>query len=255
MHNVSGRELMKASGLATAIPGLHVAIIMDGNGRWASRRGQPRLAGHRAGAKAVRRTVEAAAEMGIGVLTLYAFSADNWSRPAREVSGLMRLFRAYLAAETARCVQNGVQLRVIGRRDRLSPVLLDAIEASERATRYGRRLLLRVAVDYSSRDTIIEASRRIDFGAEVERGVDRDCFGDLLCEAMHSPPVPPVDLLIRSGGEQRLSDFLLWECAYAELVFDDCLWPDFTPARLETALQQFERRERRFGALPRAAAG
>jgi undecaprenyl diphosphate synthase len=227
--------------------GLHVGMIMDGNGRWAAARGQPRLMGHREGAKVVTSIVEAAPTLGIGILTLYAFSSDNWKRPEREVSGLMRLFRAYLASETARCVQNGVRVCVIGRRDRLSPVLVRAIEATEQETRHGRRLLLRVAIDYSARDAIVTAATH--FSGPHDRG----SFGRALARAMHSPVVPDVDLLIRTGGEQRLSDFLLWECAYAELIFRDCMWPDFDAPKLEQAIHEFRARERRFGGL--AAAG
>jgi undecaprenyl diphosphate synthase len=229
--------------------GIHVAMIMDGNGRWAVARGYPRLAGHRRGARVVKEIVEAAPDFGIGVMTLYAFSSDNWRRPPREVAGLMRLFRGYLAAETARCVQNGVRLNVIGRRDRLPKVLLDAIVSSEEKTREGTRLLLRIAIDYSARDAIMEAGRRLE-GAEA----DREAFADLLAQVTHSLPAPEVDLLIRTGGEQRLSDFLLWESAYAELLFEECLWPDFGPARLAAAVREFGRRERRFGAVPQAAA-
>lgn len=234
---------------AGAPPGLHVGMIMDGNGRWAVARGRARLAGHRVGAKVVRSIVESAPELGIGILTLYAFSADNWKRPGREVAGLMRLFRTYLAAETARCVQNGVRLCVIGRRDRLSPVLLRAIEAAESATVAGRKLLLRIAIDYSSREAIIAAANQ---GVEV---ASKEEFGRVLAAVTHSPPVPEVDLLIRTGGEQRLSDFLLWESAYAELMFDPCLWPDFNVERLRGAVWEFRKRDRRFGGLSRAAAG
>jgi undecaprenyl diphosphate synthase len=229
--------------------GLHVAVIMDGNGRWAMRRGQPRVAGHRVGARVVRRIVEAAPDLGIGTLTLYAFSSDNWRRPTREVNGLMRLFRAYLAAETARCVQNGVRLNVIGRRDRLSRVLVEAIRAAEEKTAAGKRLLLRMAIDYSAQDAIVAAAARVGPGA------DRECFATALGAAIHSQPAPEVDLLIRTGGEQRLSDFLLWESAYAELYFDDCLWPDFGETRLREALRDYALRERRFGTVPQAAAG
>ena len=231
--------------------GLHTAIIMDGNGRWAAGRGQPRFLGHRTGARVVRQIVEASADLGIGALTLYAFSSDNWKRPPREVAGLMRLFRSYLASETARCVQNGVRMIVIGRRDRLPPVLLRAIEAAETETRGGERLLLRIAIDYSARDAILAAAARLAPGEEP----DRERFAALMAAELHSPPVPDVDLLVRTGGEQRLSDFLLWECAYAELYFDGCLWPDFSPARLQAAVQEFRSRERRFGGLTRAAAG
>lgn len=241
---------MTQSTFASCPDGIHVAMIMDGNGRWAVARGHPRLAGHRTGAKVVKQIVEAAPDLGIGVLTLYAFSSDNWRRPPREVAGLMRLFRGYLAAETARCVQNGVRVNIIGRRDRLPKVLLAAIEGAEAKTREGTKLLLRLAIDYSARDAILEAGRRLGGVA-----VDRDGFADLLARVTHSLPAPAVDLLIRTGGEQRLSDFLLWESAYAELLFESCLWPEFTPARLAAAVREFARRERRFGAVPQAAAG
>jgi undecaprenyl diphosphate synthase len=231
------------------IPGLHVAVIMDGNGRWAVARGQPRAAGHRAGARVVRGIVEGAPDLGVGTLTLYAFSSDNWRRPGREVSALMRLFRGYLASETARCVQNGVRLDVIGRRDRLPPVLLRAIEAAEEETAAGDRLHLRIAIDYSARDSLVEAARLAD--AET---IDRSDFAALIRQVNHSAPAPDVDLLIRTGGEQRLSDFLLWECAYAELHFDPCMWPDFTVRRLASALEEFASRDRRFGGLSAVAA-
>jgi undecaprenyl diphosphate synthase len=231
--------------------GLHVAMIMDGNGRWANARGQSRMLGHREGARVVRRVVEEAAEAGIGYLTLYAFSSDNWKRPPREVNALMRLFRSYLAAETARCVQNGVRLKVIGRRDRLSPVLLKAISAAESATTGGERLLLRIAIDYSARATMMEAARSI--GSEED--VSREKFVEAMSAAINSPVVPDVDLLIRTGGEHRLSDFLLWECAYAELLFEPCMWPEFGPDRLRACIQEFSRRERRFGGLVVKAAG
>jgi undecaprenyl diphosphate synthase len=229
--------------------GLHVGVIMDGNGRWALARGKARLAGHRKGAEVVRSIVEAAPSLGIRVLTLYAFSSDNWKRPSREVSGLMRLFRAYLAAETARCVQNGVRVSVIGRRDRLASGLVRAIEAAESATQSGRVLLLRLAIDYSARDSIVAAA-----AAGLPSGT-RDGFAAQLARVTHSPPVPEVDLLIRTGGEQRLSDFLLWECAYAELVFHQCMWPEMDVSRLESSIQDFRCRDRRFGGLAQAAAG
>jgi len=200
---------------------LHVAIIMDGNGRWATRRGLPRGAGHRAGAEAVRRAVTAAPDLGINALTLYAFSAGNWKRPAGEVSILMRLFARYLHAEVAPLAEQGVRLTLIGRRDRLPAPLVSAIERAEEATADGTRLDLRLAVDYSARAAIREGA-----------------------------VVPDVDLLIRTGGEQRLSDFLLWESAYAELWFTDRMWPDFHAADLAAALTDFQTRDRRFGALP-----
>jgi undecaprenyl diphosphate synthase len=228
--------------------GIHAALIMDGNGRWATLRGLPRVAGHREGAHAVRRVVEAAPGLGIGTLTLYAFSSDNWGRPPREVSALMRLFRIYLASETARCVENGVRLRVIGRRDRLGGTLLRQIQAAEEATKEGGRLLLRIAIDYSARDTLLRAAALA--GGE---DVDRDAFAALMTRAMGGgDAAPDVDLLIRTGGEQRLSDFLLWESAYAELYFTPRMWPDFGAAALGEAVDWFHRRERRFGTLKSA---
>jgi undecaprenyl diphosphate synthase len=244
-------HFMSQSSFGPLDGGLHVALIMDGNGRWAHARGRPRLFGHRAGARRVREIVEAAPAQGIGTMTLYAFSSDNWQRPPREVSGIMRLFRSYLAAETARCVQDGVRLSIIGRRDRLSATILGAIEAAEEETAGGERLHLRVAIDYSSRDSILAAAARTPSGAEPTR----EGFARLLAEVNHSPAGPDVDLLVRTGGEQRISDFLLWECAYAELYFTPCMWPDFGAAELAMAVEEFHRRERRFGGVPQAAAG
>ncbi len=232
-------------------PALHVAIIMDGNGRWATARSLPRVAGHRRGALAVRRTVEAAPKLGIRTLTLYAFSSDNWQRPASEVSALMQLFHEYLRKEAEECAKNGIRISVIGRRDRLSPALRQEIEAAERRTGQGRTLHLRIAVDYSARDAILRAARRLKPGRETTR----EEFSRLMLNTIHSPVCPDVDLLIRTGGEQRLSDFLLWETAYAELYFTKRMWPDFEQADLEAALQAFHERERRFGAVLEAAAG
>jgi len=229
--------------------GQHLAIIMDGNGRWATRRGWPRSAGHRAGAEAVRRVISAAADRGIGVLTLFAFSGDNWQRPAREVETLMNLFRRFLRREAAQCARHGIRLNVIGRRDRLGLPLNSAIDAAERQTRSGTRLLVRVAVDYSARDSIVAAAR--------EGGpVDREDFARRLGAVSHGlAGVPDVDLLIRTGGERRLSDFLLWESAYAELYFSGVMWPDFGAAELDLALQDFAARERRFGRVDMGRAG
>jgi undecaprenyl diphosphate synthase len=228
-------------------PPRHVAIIMDGNGRWALQRGAPRTEGHRIGAAAVRRTVTAAADHGIGVLTLYAFSADNWRRPKLEVHHLMRLFRKHLRAEADRCVDEGVRVSVIGRRDRLATTLVREIETIEARTRGGRTLHLQLAIDYSARDAIVEAARLSRQGPEPTR----ERFGALISRALHADEaMPPVDLLIRTAGEQRLSDFLLWECAYAEMVFTPCLWPDFDEAALADALREFANRERRHGGVP-----
>ena len=230
--------------------GLHVAIIMDGNGRWAVARGLPRIAGHRHGALAVRRAVEAAPGLGIRTLTLYAFSSDNWRRPPEEVSALMRLLLEYLRKETDECIENGVRISLIGRRDRLSRPLAESVEAAERATAHGRRLHLRIAVDDSARDSILRAASRHPAGE-----VDREEFGRQLAEACNAPaPSLDVDLLIRTGGEQRLSDFLLWEAAYAELHFTHRMWPEFQASDLEAAVRDYHGRQRRFGAVPEAAA-
>jgi undecaprenyl diphosphate synthase len=241
------------SSFATAAPaGLHVAVILDGNGRWAARRGLPRVAGHQAGALAVRRLVEACPASGIGTLTLYAFSSDNWSRPEREVRWLLRLFREHLRGEVSRCVATGVRLSVIGRRDRLPSSLQAAVADVERATARGRRLHLRIAIDYSGRDAILAASRAL---ADAPAPTREDFARALTDGGRGGPLVPPVDLLIRTGGEQRLSDFLLWESAYAELHFTPTMWPEFGPDELRAALIDFRARERRFGGLPLSAAG
>ncbi len=227
----------------------HVAVIMDGNGRWATRRGLPRVVGHRAGAKAVRRVVEAARRLGIGTLTLYAFSSDNWSRPASEVEALMRLFERYLGEEACRCVENGVRLRVIGRRDRLGGALAAAVEAAEKTTSAGAAMELRIAVDYSGRDAILAAIPLLPKGTPVERPDLLSALG----RAGHGG-APEVDLLVRTGGERRMSDFLVWEAAYAELFFSHRLWPDVGAADLDEALAWYAGRERRFGGLPAAPA-
>jgi undecaprenyl diphosphate synthase len=227
----------------------HVAIIMDGNGRWAHTRGLPRAAGHRAGAENVRHIVEAASALGVGTLTLYAFSSDNWQRPHVEVSTLMRLLHEYLMTETNSCVDHGVRLSIIGRRDRLSRSLRDAIEAAESATAAGRALHLRFAVDYSGRDAIFRAAKRFYKATELSPR----SFAAVLGEVNHDG-AQDVDLLIRTGGEQRLSDFLLWESAYAELYFTPRMWPEFTKDDLSAALAEFRARERRFGRVPGLAA-
>jgi undecaprenyl diphosphate synthase len=223
---------------------MHIAIIMDGNGRWAARRGLPRSAGHVQGAKAVNVTVEAAARNGIEILTLYAFSADNWKRPPAEVNALMDLLGRYLFTETRRCVERSIRINVIGRRDRLSASLVRAIEQSERSSAAGEAMLLRVAVDYSSRRGIVQAAGRARDGVGMEE------FARLMQQANHCvAPAAEVDLLIRTGSEQRLSDFMLWECAYAELYFSDCLWPDFDERQFSLALGAYAARHRRFGGL------
>jgi undecaprenyl diphosphate synthase len=245
-------DFMKQSASQPLAPsGLHVGIIMDGNGRWATRQGRSRSAGHREGAATVRRIVEAAPDAGIGVLTLFAFSADNWRRPPTEVDWLMRLFREYLRVETARCRENGVRLEIIGRRDRLADALRRTMESAERATAAGDRLHLRIALDYSARDAILRAAQCL----RPETVPSRESFGRLLAIVDHGTPVRELDLLIRTGGERRLSDFLLWEAAYAELFFSPLMWPEFGPEQLSAAVREFAQRERRFGGLPDAVAG
>jgi undecaprenyl diphosphate synthase len=228
--------------------GLHVAIIMDGNGRWAMRRGLPRIAGHRAGVAALRRVVERAPDVGISCLTVYAFSSDNWRRPTSEVQGIFWLLRAFLRLETERLRQRGARLQVIGRRDRLAKSVLREIDKAECATAAGCRLHLRVAIDYSSRDAITRAAATATVGGLNQGLPSHDSLGPLLTQALIAES-GDVDLLIRTGGEKRLSDFLLWESAYAELIFTDRMWPDFDEGDLEAALEEFGRRERRFGGV------
>jgi undecaprenyl diphosphate synthase len=223
---------------------LHVGIIMDGNGRWATARGLARVAGHERGAVAIERTIEAAAEAGIGTLTLYAFSADNWRRPGAEVRALFALFDRYLRQEVQRLVQHDVRLSVIGRRDRIAPSLRRAIDDAETATANGRALHVRLAIDYSARDAIWCAVE-----ATVREGITtREAFAASVTSGRGVPTdAPDVDLVIRTGGEQRLSDFLLWESAYAEFWFTPVAWPDFTAEHLSDALADFNGRDRRFG--------
>ncbi len=224
---------------------LHVAIITDGNGRWAISRGLPRSAGHRAGAEAARRVIEAAPRLGIGTLTLFALSSANWKRPAAEVRAILGLLHEYLLTETTHCVNEGVRLSILGRRDRIPATLREVIADAEAATARGARLHVRLAIDYSSRDAIFHAACR--FYKVTELSPER--FGDVLSEVNRGGS-NEVDLLIRTGGEHRLSDFLLWESAFAELLFVEKRWPDFTAADLAAALEEFSRRERTRGALP-----
>lgn len=246
---------MQSPSFSGAAP-LHVAVIMDGNGRWATRRRRPRAAGHRAGAQAARATIEAAPALGVTTLTLFALSSDNFGRPAGEVAALLRLLAEFLERETDRLAARGVRLELIGRRDRLGAALNAAVARAERRTAGGRALDLRVAVDYSARAEILRAAATVaraaphgppDAHPEVPNG-----------RATAPPPAgptpfgrwPDVDLLVRSGGERRLSDFLLWECAYAELWFTDRLWPDFTRHDLAEAVAAYRQRDRRFGLIP-----
>jgi len=232
----------------------HVAIIMDGNGRWAEQRGMPRWKGHEAGAQAVRRTVEAAGRAGIEVLTLFAFSSENWKRPAREVDILFRLLIRYLQAETAALAENDIRLSAIGRRDRFSPEVRNALERAEQATRHCRRFHLRLALDYGARHEIVEAARllarQVSGGMLVPEQIDENRFASVIPGGVDPDP----DLIIRTSGEQRLSNFLLWQAAYSEFHFCAKLWPDFEESDLLEALADFHSRTRRFGALPYAAA-
>jgi undecaprenyl diphosphate synthase len=227
-----------------------VAIISDGNGRWATARGLPRSAGHRAGAQAARRIIAAAPGLGIHTLTLFALSSANWKRPPAEVNAILRLLHEYLLTETSNCMAEGVRLSIIGRRDRMPATLRDTIADSEAATANGTRLHLRMAVDYSAREAIFHAACRF---YKVTK-LSPDSFGDVLSEVLRGGSTD-VDLLIRTGGEQRLSDFLLWECAFAEFVFTPKRWPDFTVEDLRAAVHEFGNRERTRGALPDAIAG
>ncbi len=227
-------------------PKLHLAIIMDGNGRWATSRGLPRVEGHRKGMETVRRIVEAAPSLDISTLTLYAFSSDNWKRPQGEVSALMKLFQFYLKSEVSECIQNDVRLSIIGRRDRFSGKLQKMIAQAEEKSKDCKRLHLRIAADYSARDQLLTAAQR----CEPNGRLSRDDFAKFLAGENHTGEHnPDVDILIRTGGEQRLSDFLLWECAYAELFFLKKMWPAFDVHDLESVVYDFKQRDRRFGML------
>jgi undecaprenyl diphosphate synthase len=230
---------------------LHVAILMDGNGRWAASRGLIRPAGYRAGAEAARRILRTAPTLGIGTLTLYAFSADNWNRPSAEISAVLAVVEEFLREEAERCRAHGIRIRAIGRRDRLPEPLAAAVSRAEHTTSAGRSMDFRIALDYSSRDSILRAACHMLTSQEISH---RE-FSRLLGVVTHGgTPAPDVDILIRTGGECRLSDFLLWECAYAELFFVEQMWPDFQAVDLEAALREFHSRERRFGKIPAPAA-
>ncbi len=224
---------------------VHVAIICDGNGRWATARGLPRSEGHREGAEAARRIIRCAPHLGIHTLTLFALSSANWQRPTAEVDAILGILQDYLLAETSHCLEEGIRLSIIGRRDRLPPGLRAAIADAEALTAKGKALHLRLAIDYSARQMIYQAASKF----YKVTNLSSEAFGDLLAEVQRGGSTE-VDLLIRTGGEQRLSDFLLWECAFAEFVFLPKRWPDFMPVDLRNAVQEFERRERTRGALP-----
>jgi undecaprenyl diphosphate synthase len=244
-YGSSGGESSANNMNASSASPIHVAIITDGNGRWGTVRGLPRSAGHRAGAENLRRVLRAAPELGISTLTLYAFSANNWQRPQSEVNILMQLLHDYLIVETPRCVERGIRVSVIGRRDRISPALREAAESAESATANGERLHLRIAVDYSSREMIYRAACRFYKVTDVSR----ESFEALLGEVTHDE-ARQVDLVIRTGGALRLSDYLLWESAYAELYFTPKLWPEFSDEDLRVAIADFHSRLRTYGQVP-----
>ena len=224
---------------------LHVAIICDGNGRWGTSQGLPRSAGHRAGAEAASRVIQCAPHLGIHTLTLFALSAANWKRPKTEIDAILGILREYLLEETEHCVDAGIRLSIIGRRDRVPGMLRDAIAEAEALTSNGKRLHLRLAIDYSARQSIYQAASKFYKVTDLSS----DAFADMLSEVQRGGSTD-VDLLIRTGGEQRLSDFLLWECAFAEFIFLEKRWPDFSPADLRDAVMEYEKRERTRGALP-----
>jgi undecaprenyl diphosphate synthase len=239
---------MDTASLVPPAPPAHVAIIMDGNGRWATSRGLPRIAGHRRGADSVRRTVNAAAELGISYLTLFGFSSENWKRPLAEVDDLMGLLRHYLRGEIAELHRNGVRLRIIGQRGRLAPDIVTLIDNGENLTRHNTGLQLTIALSYGGRDEIALAARaiarRVASGELDPDAIDETCVGSHLLTA----GMPDPDLVIRTSGEQRISNFLLWQAAYAEFIFTDTLWPDFAKSDLEKAVRDYHGRDRRYGA-------
>lgn len=228
----------------------HVAIIMDGNGRWAQQRSRPRTFGHREGVEALRRAVEAAGDLGLEYLTVYGFSTENWARPADEVSALFDLLRLYVGRDLDRLAREGVRIRIVGERDGLSADIVDIIERAERLTSHNRRINLTIAFNYGGRGELLRVMKSI--AADVAAGVlpVADITADQIHRRLDTHDLPDPDLLIRTSGELRLSNFLLWQAAYAELVFLDVLWPDFDRAALQAAIDEFGRRQRRFGGTP-----
>jgi undecaprenyl diphosphate synthase len=229
-------------------PPVHVAIIMDGNGRWARARGLPRTAGHKRGAEAVKTAAESAVELGVQYLTLFGFSSENWKRPLAEISDLMGLLRYYLRNELNFLCKQGIRLRVIGERERLAPDIVNLIESAERQTAGNCRLTLIIALSYGGRAEIADASRRLAEKAVAGLLRPADIDERMLSDSLYTADVPDPDLLIRTSGEKRISNFLLWQLAYAELIFVDTPWPDFSREDFVEALREFRRRERRYGA-------
>lgn len=237
----------------TAVGPRHVAIIMDGNGRWAARRGLPRSAGHREGVQALKRTVRAAGAQGVRCLTVFGFSTENWSRPADEVSDLMGLVRAYVSSDLAGLKREGVRVRVLGRRDGLPGDIAAIVEKVEAETAQADRFMLQVAFNYGGRADLVDAARALADRARAG-GLDEPVTEALLESGLSTAGAPPVDVIVRTSGERRLSNFLLWEAAYAELVFQDILWPDYGPEALAAAIAEFRGRERRYGGRDAASA-
>lgn len=227
----------------------HVAIIMDGNGRWAKARHLPRTAGHKKGANAVKETLEACAKAGVQYLTLYAFSAENWQRPQQEVEDLMNLLRSYIGNELDALHKQGIKLQIIGQREKLAPDIRQQLEEAISLTQHNTRLTLTVALSYGSRQEIVHAARRLAEQVADGKLPPGDITEHTLASAFYAPDVPDPDLLIRTGGEQRLSNFLLWQAAYAELYFTETLWPDFSAECLNEALASYSQRERRYGGV------
>ncbi|MEQ8967191.1 MAG: isoprenyl transferase [Azospirillaceae bacterium] len=230
-------------------PPRHVAIIMDGNGRWARKRGMPRTLGHQRGIEAVKRTLEAAGELGIAYVTLFGFSSENWSRPEEEVGELMRLLRVFLRSEVAELHRRGVRLRMIGDRSRLDPDIVEMIGHAEVLTRENDALHLTVALSYGGRQEIAAAARHLAEDVAAGRLSPADIDEDAVAGRLFTTDLPDPDLIIRTSGEKRISNFLLWQAAYAEFMFVDTLWPDFSREDLEAAVGEFQRRERRYGAI------
>ena len=231
------------------VPPLHVAIVMDGNGRWAKQRGLPRSLGHRAGVEALKRTVSAAAKLGVRSLTVFGFSTENWSRPAAEVAELMALPKRYFESDLARLHREGVRVRVIGQREGLSNELLKLIDDAHARTKDNDAFNLNIAFNYGGQADIVDAARRFAEEVAAGRRAPHDLDGAMFAGLLATADTPPPDLIVRPSGEQRLSNFLLWEAAYAELVFQDVLWPDYGEEHLKTALAQFAARDRRYGAI------
>jgi undecaprenyl diphosphate synthase len=245
---VADIQPQKGASTSEAAPsGLHVAIVMDGNGRWAKRRGLPRTFGHQQGVEAIRRTVRAAPQLGVACLTLYAFSTENWRRPAGEVSEVMRLMKRYVNSDLDQLAREGVRIRILGRRAGLSPDVAEIVERAEAKTAHNDAFQLQVAFNYGGRADIVDAAKALMAAAARGEAAPEDLDETAFEAQLSTGRAPPLDLLIRTSGEQRLSNFLLWEAAYAEFVFQDVLWPDYGGEHLRAAIEAFQKRERRYG--------